>query len=59
MNQKFTDTLIGGTAIGATEIVGNLDQVESGYGLVMQIIIGIVTLIKLLKKKKDADKQEL
>ena len=57
MNQGLKDTLIGGAGIGATEVAGNLDQIESGFGLVMQIIIGIVTLVKLFKKKKTTEVQ--
>lgn len=52
MKLQTVATAIAGS--GAIEVVKNvdLDQVQQGAGLLMQIIIGVATLIQLFKKKK-------
>lgn len=52
------DAITGGTGILAIETAQqiNLDQIENGIGLLTQIIIGIITIVKLFKKPKSEQK---
>lgn len=54
MNEKLTTLVTGVTGAGAIEAVNAIDlnQVQQGAGLVVQILIGIVTLLGLFKKRK-------
>ena len=54
MTEKLGTFLTGTAGAGAIEAVQhvNLDSIQQGTGLIMQIIIGIVTLIGLFKKKR-------
>lgn len=54
---KITDTLIGATGIGSVELVNqatmmDVSHVSSISSTVIQIIIGIVTLLGLFRKKQ-------
>ncbi len=57
MNHKVIDTVVGGSGLGASFLVDsvNVHDVSQGSGLVsviVQLAIGIVTLIGLLRKKR-------
>ena len=59
MNDKIHQFLIGASGIGLTEVVQNstaLDpsQITTAGNLIIQLIIGIVTLFGLFKRKKNA-----
>lgn len=56
---KVTDTITGAIGIGTIETIAHVEQITEGGGLLIQIIVGIITLIKLLKKKKNADNEKL
>lgn len=51
--EKLTTLATGLTGAGAIEAVQQIDlsQVQQGAGLIVQILIGIVTLLGLFKKK--------
>jgi hypothetical protein len=54
---KITDTIIGASGIGAVELVNNVGipdvtQGSSLISVIVQLAIGIVTLIGLLRKKQ-------
>lgn len=54
---KITDTIIGASGIGAIELVSNVQipdvtQGSSLVSVIVQLAIGIVTLIGLLRKKR-------
>ena len=57
--EKVTDTITAGAGIGVIELVNHVDQISQGGGLILQIIIGIITLIKMFKSKKNADNEKL
>ncbi len=55
--EKLTQTLIGGSGLGAIELVQNapIHELNAGSNLIgtlVQVIIGVITLIGLLKKKR-------
>lgn len=55
--EKLTQTLIGGSGLGAIELVQNapIHELNAGSNLVgtlVQVIIGVITLIGLLRKKR-------
>ena len=54
---KIKDTITGATGIagiGTTEaITNNTHLIQEGGSIIIQLMIGIVTLIKLLKRKKN------
>lgn len=54
---KLTDLVIGGSGIGAVELVNNVGipdvtQGSSLISVIVQLAIGVVTLIGLLRKKR-------
>ena len=61
--KKVTDTITVGAGIGGielvNELVNNTDNISQEGGLILQIIIGIITLIKMFKNKKNADNEKL
>ena len=57
MNSKINDLLIGASGIGLTEVVQtaealNPEQITSAGNLIIQILIGVITLFGLFKRKK-------
>lgn len=57
--EKVTDTITAGAGIGVIELVNQADNITQGGGLILQIIIGIITLVKMFKSKKDANNEKL
>lgn len=57
--EKVTDTITAGAGIGVIELVNHADNITQGGGLILQVIIGIITLIKMFKSKKDANNEKL
>ena len=54
---KLTDLVIGTSGVGAIELVSspdlvNLSQVSDVTSVIVQIIIGVVTLLGLFRKKQ-------
>lgn len=56
---KINNAITGATGIGAIEVAGQIQEITEGGGLILQIVVAIVTLIKMLKKKKDATNEKL
>lgn len=57
IQEKVTSALVGGTGLGASFLIenANVPDVTEGSSLVsviVQLVIGIVTLVGLLRKKK-------
>jgi len=55
--QKVADATIGASGIGAVELVNSgisadLSAVHDATGIIVQIVIGIVTLLGLFRKKR-------
>lgn len=63
MTENFKTALVGVTGIAGTEVIPELanqaviGSIHPTVNLVLQIVIGIVTLVKLLKKNKKKDEQ--
>lgn len=52
MRHKIIDAGIGLTGIAGIGITENIQSINEGASIIVQLIIGIVTLIKLFKKQK-------
>lgn len=55
---KVTTALIGGTGFGASELVSNvvmpnMEVASEATSIIVQIIIGIATLVGLFRKKRN------
>lgn len=57
--EKVTDTITAGAGIGVIEMVSHAENVTQGGGLILQIIVAIITLVKMFKTKKDATNKKL
>lgn len=51
---KGSELLTGSTGVAAVEVMNhvNLETVSESGGIIIQIIIGILTVLKMWKKKK-------
>lgn len=63
MIEKLNTVAKASIGAGAIEVVNvgmtNMQDVQQAGGLLIQIVIGIITIIKMLKRKKDATNEKL